>query len=313
MPVHRLFISLLVHEKPEVILDQLENFKRFAPGCVVVMHLSQGFTPPDEFLDAVKKLGDVRINPVSVPTNKVNLLCPHLENIKLIFDLEPDPEDLLAFHASNDLLVRPGLIDYIQPCTAGYFKDGILDSKRDSSSAAKIQADKDFMDLLTRLQIKTIIWSQVEGAFFKIRHLRQAVEWIDGSGMDMRVKRGYFAEEVILPTLIHKMIGMDSNPCVVPSYVLSEVSFLVKYVEWRRRLFGYTFIALVFGRTLKVLGPRKITKCLVRGIRSGKLGAYGVFGYSNGNLRYNAGTVFGVKRVDRQVDNVLRVYIRSLN
>lgn len=308
----KLYISLLVHEQPEVILDQLRNFKRFAPGAVLILHLSQGFAPPPDFFEKARLLGGVHFNPVSVPTNKVNLLCPHLENLQFLESLGPDAEDYVAFHASNDLLVREGLMGYLQNFTAGYFKDGILDPKRDADGAAKIALDESFTRLRERFGVKTVIWSQVEGCFFKVRHLRIAQSWIREAGMDMRVKRAYFAEEVILPTIVHKLIAEEGGAPVAPCYMLSEVSFLVKYVELRRKLFGYTFIALVFGRIIKVLGPRKITRRLVDGIRKGDLGFYAFFGRSNGNLRFEAKTVFGVKRVERKYDDLLRIHIRKL-
>lgn len=308
----RLYISLLVHEKPEVILDQIRNFQRFAAGAVIVLHLSEGFSPPVEFFAALKKMANVHVNPVSVATNKVNLLCPHLENIKLIFGLDPDPEDFVAFHASNDLLVRDGLIQYIQDCTAGYFSDGVLDPERDVESAAMIAADTSFVQLLGKLGVKTIIWSQVEGCFFKIRHLRRAAAWIHEANLDMHLKRAYFAEEVILPTLVHKILQDEDHTRVVPCYVLSELSFLVKYVELRRRILGCTFFARILGRIFKILGPVRITPELVARIRRGNLGFYSFFGRSNGSFRFDAQTVFGVKRVERAIDDPLRKYIGIL-
>lgn len=49
-----IYISIPVHEKPEVIVDQLCNFERFFPSAKIVLHLSKNANfSVQEFLDYI--------------------------------------------------------------------------------------------------------------------------------------------------------------------------------------------------------------------------------------------------------------------
>ena len=309
MPKPRLFISLLVHEKPEVILDQLKNFKRYAPEAVVVLHLSKGFSLPDSAVHEFKALGQVHINPVQVATNKVNLLYPHFVNLELILQLGAEGNDKVALHASNDMLVRAGVDAYVGDYDAAYFSKGFVTPDTTDSYAKKIFLDEEFAALRKKSGATDIVWSQVEGSFYPVSVLRHVVEQIRAAGFDLEKKRPYFGEEVILPTLAHSLL---EGKRIGTPYIFSEVSFLVKYVELRRRFFGETVVAKIFGRLLKMVGPKKITPAIIDRIRRENLGWYKMFGVANGDVRFAADRVFGVKRVERLFNDKLRAYIRSL-
>lgn len=306
----RLYISLLVHEKPEVILDQLRNFRHFAPGAVIVIHLSVGFNFPDEFISEAIGLGQVHFNPQRVATNKVNLLYPHLLNIRYILTLGPAETDFISFQASNDLLVRGGLEEHLRSYDAGYFSDGILDVKNEPVYAGNVYADTGFLRLCETLNCKVIIKSQIEGLYAQVKDLKSVLRLIDEAGFDMSQKRSYFAEEVMLPTLLHYVLG-GSGRVGLP-YILSEIAIQMKYIEIRHRVFGYNFFAKAFGRVLKLIGPNRITKGLVNRIRRGDLGFYNFFGRGIGVRRFSIEHSFGVKRVNRDMSDRLRLYVRGL-
>ncbi|CAM2916956.1 hypothetical protein [Rariglobus hedericola] len=307
----RLYISLLVHEKPEVIMDQLRNFRRFAPGAVVVVHLSLGFNPPESFIAEAKALGQVYFNPESVATNKVNLLYPHLLNIKHILTLAPAGTDFISFQASNDLLVRHGLEEHLQSYDAGYFSDGYLDEKNEAVYATRVREDQPFLDLLKSLNCPIIIKSQIEGLYAQVKDLRAVLQIIETANFDMSAKRSYFAEEVMLPTLLHHVLAGRGRMGL--PYILSEIAIQMKYIEIRHRLLGYNIFARAFGRILKIIGPVSISKGLVNRIRREDLGWYCFYGKSLNVRRFAVAHSFGVKRIPRDIDDRLRKYIASFN
>lgn len=306
------YISLLVHEKAEVILDQLKNFRRFAPSTIIVVHISPSFSLDTEFVNAVLALGNVHINPVRVPTNKVNLLYPHLVNLRHILKLSTGEGDKVGFHASNDMLVKHGLEQHVQKYQAGYFFDGVLDRERQPESAALIDADASFLQLMSLASARTVIWSQIEGIFFPAKHLRTVIELIDQSGADMGIKRLYYAEEVILPSLVHALLDPNDGEVTYP-YIFSEISFWAKYWEISQTLFKRSFLARCFRVLLRIIGPIRITPRVVDGIRKGDLGFYDFFKKVNGKIRYRNDQLFGVKRVEREINDPLRVYISKLS
>jgi hypothetical protein len=307
----RLYISLLVHEKTEVIMDQLRNFRHFAPGAVIVIHLSVGFDATDAFITEALGLGQVHFNPQRVATNKVNLLYPHLLNIRHILTLGPAETDLISFQASNDLLVREGLEEHLQAYDAGYFSHGKLDTKNEPVYAANVFTDQPFLDLCASLDCKVIIKSQIEGLYAQVHYLRSVLGLINDAGFDMSLKRTYFAEEVMLPTLLHHVLPEHVN--VGLPYILSEIAIQMKYIEIRHRLLGYNICARILGRILKVVGPSRITKGLVDRIRCSNLGFYKFYGTCLGVPRFSVAHSYGVKRVDRNMGDSLRCYIRNLS
>jgi len=307
----RLYISLLVHEKPEVILDQLKNFRRFAPGAIIVMHVAKAMVLTEEIAASFTALGNVHINPERVATNATTLLQPHQLNIRYILGLNPNEHDKIAFHASNDMLVRPGVEEHLQAYDAGYYNDGILDLKNEPLIANAAYADQAFMRLCKEAGVETLIKTQIEGAYFQIRHLRPALALIDAAGFDWTIRRGYYAEEIVISTLVHAQLNGTAARIGRP-YILSEVSLLMKYIDLRHRILGYNMAAKILGRILRVLGPKSITPNLVGAIRKGKLGIYRFYQKANGVVRFSEEDSFGVKRVEREIDNKLRAYIRRL-
>ncbi len=294
----RLFISLLVHEKPDVILDQLRNFRRFAPAATIVVHLSAGMDAPKPFITEAVGLGQVHFNPQRVVTNKVNLLFPHLLNIRHILTLGPSDTDLIAFQASNDLLVRRGLEQHVSRYDAGYFSDGYLDEKNERFFANRVRQDQSFIDLCASLKCTVLMKSQIEGLYAQVRHLSSVLNIIDAANFDMSIKRTYFAEEVMLPTLLHHVLNGEPARIGLP-YVLSEIAIQMKYIELRHRLAGYNQFARAVGWGLKLVGPTRMSKGLVTRIRAGDLGFYRFFGTGVGVRRFSIEHSFGVKRVER--------------
>ncbi len=309
--VRQLYISLIVHEKPEVILNQLRNFRHFAPAAIIVLHVSRAMDVTPDLLQEIESLGQIHVNPVRVGTSIHSLQGPHHENLRYIFNLNPAETDVAAFHASNDMLVRKGVENYIQTCTAAYYHDGILNPSTDPTGAAKILGDKEFAALRSRAEAEVVIYSQVEGTFYQIKHLRRAFDLIEESGIDLTKPRPYFAEEIILPTLIHGFLK-NSRQAVGMPYILSELSFIVKYFEIANKLFGHGIVAKAFCRLLRMVGPTCVSRRLVDGIRNGDIGYYEKFRKSNGVVRFNTLDSYGVKRVLREIDDPLRRDISAL-
>ncbi len=309
--VRQLYISLIVHEKPDVILNQLENFRYFAPAAIIVLHISKAMDIPPDLPGKIQALGGIHVNPVRVATGIHSLQGPHHENLRFIFGLNPAENDMVAFHASNDMLLRKGVEDHVLSYEAGYYQDGILNPANDPIWAAKILGDAEFAALRSQAGAEVVIYSQVEGSFFKVHHLMRAFELIEQAGMKMTKERLYFAEETILPTLIHAFLRDEGKPIAAP-YVLSELSFIVKYFEIARKVFGHGIVAKAFCRLLRILGPTQVSPRLVDGIREGDIGVYERFSRSNGVTRFSTLHTYGVKRVLRVIDDPLRRHISAL-
>ncbi len=129
--------------------------------------------------------------------------------------------------------------------------------------------------------------------------------------MDFTQPRPYFAEEIVLPTLIHGFLKGRGEAVGIP-YIFSEAAFLGKYIEIAARWFGHSILAKVFCRLLRSVGPIRISTGLVDGLRKGDIGWYEKFRVSNGAVRFNTRDSYGVKRVPRDIADPLRRYISQL-
>lgn len=67
-------ISVPVHERAEVVIDQICNYKFFCPDCEIVLHISNGFNWKDslikeeDFLSVLGEFENVFVNPTRLNT-----------------------------------------------------------------------------------------------------------------------------------------------------------------------------------------------------------------------------------------------------
>lgn len=109
-------ISLPIHERPEVVADQLENIKRFMPSSLVMIHISKGFQGDVTGLQDLiswQYQGFAFINPERLNTAWAGMIQSHLSNFKAAVDAELDFTHF-AMHASNDMFVKLGAEEYIE-------------------------------------------------------------------------------------------------------------------------------------------------------------------------------------------------------
>lgn len=103
-------ISIPVHEKTEVVIDQILNYNFFCPDCGIVLHISKGFNYKDsfhdeqEFMFILNQFKNVFVNPTHLDTAFADIIHTHISNfeyISKIVDFE-----YFSMGSSNDLFVR---------------------------------------------------------------------------------------------------------------------------------------------------------------------------------------------------------------
>ena len=103
-------VSILAHEKPAIVLDQIENFRRYLPDSAIFLHLHVKFDwegAPYDF----SQLDGVFVNPNPLPTQWGNL--HHAHNSNFHFAEKQLNFDHFLLHSSSDLFVRQGATQYI--------------------------------------------------------------------------------------------------------------------------------------------------------------------------------------------------------
>lgn len=172
----KLMISLLVHEREDVVFDQIRNFKRYVPGVSIIIHIAKTFSKNSRNLsDRLASEPKVLVNPINLDTAWADgsQAEAHILNLRYLFKKRV-VFDGCIFHASNDLYVRGGLLDYLEGIDAACCQEPI----KDPIWIESVRKDK----LMTYLYLKfgtNPIWSEIEGSFYTREVLEKMLAVID--------------------------------------------------------------------------------------------------------------------------------------
>ena len=165
-----IIFSIPIHQRFEVVLDQIYNFRHFNPNCGIVFHLSQGFDEAgsalskDEFLSIVEKIGNVYINPTSVRTGFADIIQAHISNFEYVKDCVDF--DFFAVCASNEAFVRSGLYDYIRDFDCG-FSSCPIKKASDWRFGDWLFQDEKLLSYVNNTEAKILNFTKPEGQYYK--------------------------------------------------------------------------------------------------------------------------------------------------
>lgn len=309
------FISLLVHEKPDVILDQLLNIKKYFSTAKVIIHVSESAPFSLSELDEYLKLNvdNYYLNPSQAKTEWGGIISAHFLNIKYAYSIEP--ESWILFHSSNDMFVKHGIEDYLKG------KDYLFNNRRVNSSytywwvGAVAKSDTKLMNMLKAHNSSLIIGSQIEGSMYKTTTLIDIISICEKNDV-LNSKLHYPREEIIFSSLVSALgIKSDGLP-----YVLSEVHrfdnklwrFFMKYKKiYNIPLLKKAVNSILFRSSFYKIKPEDITAictCDTNYLNKFKYLYDGDYVWQV----FEPKDVFCVKRVERDFNNKLRNYIREL-
>lgn len=315
-----IYVSLPVHTQPFVIAGQLNNFAHFFPAARVVLHVSAEARFAPEALAAALSAGHCHnavVNPLRASTSWGNILAAHLANIAWI--RAQGDATRICLHASNDMLVRPGLAAWLAR-GGNFLHSHPVQPGSYWRFAAPALADPALQALCRELGNAPVIASQVEGASFDAALLFDVAALLASTLADAPPAR-YPREEVWLSTAVHALGGQPAGR----PYVFSEIHRFDR-VFWQvlrwldpllggpgdprhpvRRTIEYAMIKSGFHR----IDRRWVDRVAQDAAHA--LAPYECL--SDGNVRwqvFDRHGLFGVKRVPRRAGSRLRAYIENL-
>jgi hypothetical protein len=281
----RLAFSIPVHEKSDVVDDLIRNVLYFNPGSVIVLHVSNAFADFDPSLWV--DLGDVVINPQRYPTQHgKGLMTCHVSNFSCL-EKKGIGFDTFCLMSSNEKFIRPGLSKYIENAGNG-FSAVPFDLAEDwHIFARRINRHPMMRNLYANLGKSAIFGGQAEGQFFekavfaKIRDHHLAA-FGETPNCD-------FETEEVVPQTVGMALGI--RPAL--PFTLQDYSHAVGFQITEEVVRLLADPALV-GKVLLDLGPK--SPLTMR---------------SPHHLTDNR-SVFSVKRVKREIDDPVRVFINKL-
>lgn len=191
-------VSILAHEKPEIVQEQIQNTLHFLPGSVIILHLHVSFDWGGNLVDFANN-DTVFVNPNPLPTLWGNLHHAHNSNFhyaRSLFDF-----DYFLLHSSSDLFVRLGAADYIPTVDAGVSQVAPLPIW---SAPLFAEGDPVFQRIARDAGADELWCSQVEGTFYRREVFQEMVDIIERH-FDYRHTLPYVHEEIYYPTIAKAM------------------------------------------------------------------------------------------------------------
>ena len=210
-----IYISIPVHEKPEVVVNQMQNFARYLPEAKVVLHVSKGAKFSVNELEDILKNANVShafVNPTQVETKWGSIIQAHIANIRYI--IQQDDAEKVIFHSSNDMLIMDGLSEYLKD------KKNIFHLRKCTSDSLWWVARRALKDNeISTFFNNKIYASQIEGSMYESQLLKNLLHEIDEKNLILDNEIFYPREEIIFSSFATKFsISSDGFP-----YIYSQI------------------------------------------------------------------------------------------
>lgn len=324
----RIVISIPVHEKPDVINNQIKNIKKYVKKPIIVLHISSSFYK--KYNDSeIEKFDDVYINTTHLDTKWGGIYQTHVSNFKYIKDRVSF--DYFLMQASNDAFVKKGIENYIYKYDAGVNCRILWQHDSRWWPCACANDDVALKKIMDFIGVTRIIASQVEGSFYKKEIFNYITNIIDRciTQEDVENFNFYGREEVYFSTIAQKV--MDFSRCGFPT-TFSEIHRFDRLIWKIRNILDFFYnkgLKIFIKRSLMDFFEDKINNLLFKSkiYKISKRDIDAIITNNTNYLKrnstlndypgyfklYDVSNVYSVKRVNRDMEDSIRKYINRLN
>ncbi|TCQ10346.1 hypothetical protein C8J34_102756 [Rhizobium sp. PP-F2F-G36] len=216
----RILFSIPVHDRPDIVRDQIENINYFCPGSFICLHVAEGAAASrDEFARACD-FENVVLNPHSLGfTLSDGLMHTHVSNFLHMLDTGL-PFDKVVLVSSDEMLVKDGLGDYVSRYPLGVHAE-VLDLATDwGVFNPELLQTAAMQGFLKTLGLPLFFGGQAEGQFFS-KSIFGLLTKLFMENFPMK-PCGFPTEQVIGPTMAARYFVTHTNG--VPPVTLSNKS-----------------------------------------------------------------------------------------
>ena len=194
----RILVSLAVHEKPDVIIDQIENFKYFLENVCFILHVSKSYFEKYE-IEKLQNIENVYLNPENLVTKWGNIISTHISNYN--YAKKNIKFDYVLFHSSNDMYVKKGAYDYIVSHDAGFQLRKVNRNNIHWWPGFLAINDIQLEKMKNKIGKTTLLASQLEGSFYKKEIMDEVIDVVNLYYDENTSKEFYPKEEFYFSTL----------------------------------------------------------------------------------------------------------------
>ena len=269
-----LLFSIPVHEKQDIINNQIENILNHNPNAKIVLHVNKSFK---EFNEKLTIYQNVFIN-----SRRFNysfgkgLLWIHINNFLEMIEKGVNFKYFIIF-SSNEMFIKSGLISYIEK-----YKNGLQIVKYNKNNKwhnfqKNLEHDNTMKELMNTIGLTTFYGGQTEGQFYEI-FIFQKIANIYIQIFGNNETHSYETEEIICQTIFKSFELNYGLPITLQNYC-NKIEFTKDFIN---NLIGNSNFII----------PDKYIKSTLKSPHVGE----------------NNESIFSIKRVDRSF-NEIRNYL----
>lgn len=321
----KIVVSIPVHEKIEVIKDQVENINKYIKFPIIVFHVSASFSEFQRLQQVLSVYQNVFINPERLKTEWADIIHTHISNFKFISSQMKF--DYFMMHSSNDMYIREHIENYIRKYDAGFCVRKVTRNNLHWWPANAALRDKVLKNMMIETGQTMVIASQIEGSFYNYESMCRIVHTIECNYHRNEKEEKYTREEIYFSTIASSFIPWEN--CGRPTTYSEVHNFdrtlwklkntarrLYQFVKWIIPQKRYDQFEALCNTILFKFGHYKLQPVLVKKLVQGEKKCIDKNRYlddGSGAFELYEGTnIFSVKRVERDYNNKVRKYIRNL-
>ena len=163
-----LLFSIPVHEKQDIINNQIENIFNYNPGCKIILHINPSFA---HFEPKKSNYPNLFYHQTKIPyIHGHDLLAYHVANFNYCIE-KNIYFDYFILTASNELYIKKGAIHQITKHKNGL---QIVESKKENiwhNFNKDLHLNYKIIELLSLIKEKNICGGQAEGQYFEKKNI----------------------------------------------------------------------------------------------------------------------------------------------
>ena len=271
-----LLFSIPVHEKQDIINNQIENILNYNPNSNIILHINKSFKSFNSNLTCYK---NVYINSVSLNYEYAKgLLLIHINNF-----LEGIRQNInfkyFIILSSNEMFIKYGLIHYIEK-----YKNGLQIVQFDKNIEwhnfhKNIEKDDAIINMLDELNLNTFYGGQTEGQFYE-KDIFQKISNIYFKHFGIKELNNFETEEIVIQTIFKSFNIEYSLPFTLQNYSNSLI-------------FNEKFINNIINNNV-IIPNNNINSTLI-----------------SPHVNNDATSIFSIKRIDRSFNNLRNIISRK--
>jgi len=221
-----LLFSIPVHEKQDIINNQIENILNFNPDSKIILHVNKSFK---SFNPNLLEYNGVYVNSINLNYEYAKgLLLIHIKNFLEAIRLKINFKYFIIL-SSNEMFIKYGLINYIEK-----YKNGLqiieFDKNIDWHNFHKnIEKDEIMVKMISELKINNFYGGQTEGQFYE-KHIFEEISNIYLKYFGNIEINNFETEEIIIQTIFKSFNINYGKPFTLQNYS-NKINYDIKFIE----------------------------------------------------------------------------------